>query len=156
MVSLDLFNEILVDSTITVIVQVAVLPLFVFTVIVAVPAFFAVTKPLVFTVAMLVSLLVHVTLLFVALLGLIFAESWIVAPTFNVSLVLFKETPITGTTTVTVQVAVLPLFVFTVIVAVPAFLAVTKPLLTVATLESLVVHVTLLFVALLGVIVAVS
>ena len=50
----------------------------------------------------------------------------------------------------------MPLFVFAVIVTVPAFLPVTKPLLTVAILESLVVHVTLLFVALLGDIVAVS
>ena len=57
--------------------------------------------------------------------------------------------------TVTVHVAVLlPSTVLTVIVAVPAAIAVTTPPSTVTTLLSLVDHVTFLFVALLGLIVA--
>ena len=64
----------------------------------------------------------------------------------------------TGAITVTVHVAVLlPSSVVTVIVAVPAAIAVTIPLsLTVATLGSLLLHVTALFVASEGVTVAVS
>ena len=69
--------------------------------------------------------------------------------------------PVTGTGkfTVTLQVALLfePSAVLAVIVALPLDTAVTRPvLLTVATDGLLLVHVTLLFVALLGVTVAVS
>ena len=65
----------------------------------------------------------------------------------------------TGMLTVTAQVAVLlePSAVLAVMVAVPLDTAVTRPvLLTVATDVLLLVHVTLLLVALLGVTVAVS
>ncbi len=59
--------------------------------------------------------------------------------------------------TVTVHVAVLlPAWVVTVIIAVPTALPVTVPLLTVATLVLLLDQFTVLFVALLGVTVAVS
>ena len=57
-----------------------------------------------------------------------------------------------GLLTVTLQVAVFsPSSVFTVIVDVPAFLAVTLPFETVATLSLELVHVTLVFVALVGI-----
>ena len=58
--------------------------------------------------------------------------------------------------TVNLQVAVFPFTVFAVIVAVPAALIVTLPLLTVATEVLLLVQVMLLSVALLGDTVAVS
>ena len=61
-----------------------------------------------------------------------------------------------GTETVTLQVAVFPLFDFAVMVAVPAPFAVTFPPLTVATELLLVLQVTDLFVALEGDTVAVS
>ena len=54
----------------------------------------------------------------------------------------------------TLQVAVLPLTVFTVIVAVPTLIPFITPLLTVTTLLLLDVHVNALFVTLAGVIVA--
>ena len=59
--------------------------------------------------------------------------------------------------TVTTQVAVLlPLAVFTVMVAVPGLTAVTRPFTTVATAGSLLLQVTVLLVALLGVTVKVK
>ena len=58
--------------------------------------------------------------------------------------------------TTTLHVAVLPLFVLAVIVAVPTPTAVTTPLFTLAILESLLLHVIVLLVASLGVIVAFS
>ena len=61
----------------------------------------------------------------------------------------------TGAVTVTVQDAVFPLFDLAVIVAVPAALAVTVPLLTVATPLLLLLHVTVLLGAFDGLIVAV-
>jgi len=64
-------------------------------------------------------------------------------PIVSVVSVLFRLTPVTGVITVTAQVAVwLPSFVLTVIVALPEAMAVTRPLLTVATALLLVSHVT--------------
>ena len=82
-----------------------------------------------------------------------------VSPSVSVAVVLSNDTPVTGYTfalTVTEQVAVLlPSSVVTVIVAVPAFNAVTLPLETVATEVLLLFQLTFLLVALLGLIVAV-
>ena len=158
-VSVVLFRLTPVTGTVTVTAQVAVLlPSAVVTVIVAVPDATAVTFPAVETVATLVLLLLQVTFLFVALLGETVAVSVSVAFGANVSVVLFRLTPVTGTVTVTAQVAVLlPSAVVTVIVAVPDATAVTFPAVeTVATLVLLLLQVTFLFVALLGEIVAVS
>ena len=100
-------------------------------------------------------LLVHVTFLFVALLGLTVAVNDSVFPLAKFNEVLFSltlSTAIVGSVTVTLQVAVLfPSSVVAVIVAVPAAIAVTLPVKsTVATLELLLVHVTFLFVAFVG------
>ena len=83
-------------GTITVIVQVALFPLpsCAVAVIVAVPAAFAVTTPF-DTVATLVLLLLHVTFLLLAVLGLAVAVNVSVEPTFNDSLVLFKLISVT-------------------------------------------------------------
>ena len=82
------------------------------------------------------------------------------SPISSVSEFLFKETPVTEIVlllTVTEHVAVLfPSEVLTVIVALPAFLAVIVPFETVATLVLLDVQVTFLLVALLGLTVAVN
>ena len=82
------------------------------------------------------------------------------SPISNVNEFLFKETPVTETMlllTVTEHVAVLfPSSVLTVIVALPAFLAVIVPFETVATLVLLDVQVTFLLVALFGLTVAVN
>ena len=145
-------------GSVTVTLHVAISPLFDLAIIVAVPADLAVTVPFE-TVATLLLLVVHVTVLSVASEGVIVAVSVSVLPLFMVADVLFRLMPVTATVgfvTVTVQVAVLPLLVFAVIVAVPAALAVTVPFDTVAMLLLLVVHVTVLSVALEGVIVAVS
>ncbi len=136
-------------------------PSAVFTVIVAVPAATPVTTPAELTVATEVLLLVHVTLLLVALAGDTVAVSVAVPPTDMLAVVGVTVTPVTGTlavVTVTVQVAVKPpSAVFTVIVVVPAATPVTTPAeLTVATEVLLLVHVTLLLVALAGDTVAVS
>ncbi len=160
-VSAVLFSLMPVTATVgltTVTLQVAVLPLLDFAVIVAVPAATAVTLPP-DTAATLLSLVVHVTVLLVALDGVMVAVSVAVPFGFSVSAVLSSLMPVTATvglTTVTLHVAALPLFDFAVIVAVPAATAVTLPPDTVATLLLLVVHVTVLFAALDGVIVAVS
>lgn len=79
-----------------------------------------------------------------------------VAPTVRASVLLDILMPVTGTRTVTVQVAFWPPEVVAVIVAVPGPTAVTLPPKTVATEELEVVHVTVLLVALDGVTVAVS
>ena len=123
----------------TVTVQLAVLlPSAVLTVMVAFPAPLAVTVPLL-TVATFEFEVVQLTVLFVALLGVTVAVKEDVLPVVSERLVLFRETPVTlttGSVTITVQLAVLlPSAVLTVIVALPAPLAVTVPLLTVATLE---------------------
>jgi hypothetical protein len=143
----------------TVKAQVAVLfPSTVVTVIVAVPTDTAVTVPL-DTVATAELLVAQFTFLFVASPGLTVALRVPFPPTARERLVLFRLTPLTETTadaTVTVQVAVLlPSAVVTVIVAVPGDFAVTVPPDTVATAELLVVQLTFLFVALLGLTVAV-
>ena len=135
-------------------------PLFVVTVIVALPAAFAVTTPEVDTVATLVLFDDQVTDLSVALDGVTVATRVWVSPTSIVSEVLFMLTPVTGMTralTVIMQEAVLPpSLVVTVIVAVPAFFAVTTPEPdTVATVVLLEDHVTFWFVALDGAIVAI-
>jgi hypothetical protein len=128
---------------------------------VALPAAMPVTKPLELTVATLVLLLLHVTVLFVALVGATVAVNCCVPPTAIDALVGDIVTPVTATVdevTVTAQVAVLePSWVVTVIVAVPAALPVTKPdVLTVAIAVLLLVQVTVLFVAFAGATVAVS
>lgn len=142
----------------TVTVQDAVLlPSAVVTVMVVVPTAFAVIVPLL-TVATLVALLLQETFLFVALDGVMVAVNVSVAPTNRLVEVLLRLTPVTGTVTVTAQVAVLlPSAVVTMIVAVPAATAVTFPAVeTVATLVLLLLQVTFLFVAFDGVTVAVS
>ena len=125
---------------------------------VAVPAAFPVTVPPL-TVATLVLLLLQVTVLSVALLGEMVAVSLYVFPTSIVVLVVFRLIPVTATVgffTVTLQVAVLPLPVFAVMVAVPTAFPLTVPPLTIATLVLLLLQVTVLSVALLGLMVAVS
>ena len=86
------------SCAVTVTAQVAFLFLFaVVTVIVASPAFTAVTLPFSSTVAMVSSLEVHVTSLFVALLGVIVATSCWLSPSFNSSVVLSNSTLFTET-----------------------------------------------------------
>ena len=149
----------LVTAFCTVTVQVAVLfvPSEVFAVIVAVPVDLAVTTPLVLTVATLVLLLVHVTVLLLVSLGVTVATNVSVVPASRVVDDLFKEIPVANLLTVTVHVAfllVLPVAV-AVIVTVPTALGVTTPsVLTVATLVLLLDHVTPVFEAFDGVIVA--
>ena len=79
-----------------------------------------------------------------------------VAPTVRASVLLDMLMPVTGTGTVTVQVAFWPPDVVAVIVAVPGPTAVTLPPETVATEAFEVVQVTVLLVAFDGVTVAVS
>ena len=129
------------------------------TVIVVEPAAFAVTTPEEDTVATEVLLDDQVTVLFVALEGVIVAVSVCVSPTIMLRDVLFRLTPVTEIVcalTVTVQVAFLPpSLVVTVIVVEPAAFAVTTPEdVTVATDVLLEDQVTALFVALEGVTVA--
>ena len=101
--------------------------------------------------------LLHVTFLFVAVVGAIVAVNVSLAPIVSDRVVLFKEILVTGIVTVTVHVAVLlPSAVVTVMVAVPAPLAVTVPLETVATAVLELLHVTLVLDAFEGVMVAVS
>ena len=124
-------------------------------IIVAVPFFLAVTTPPDVTVAILVSELRHVIFLFVALDGIIVAFKVTVFPFSISTFVLFNFIPVTDVFTVTLHVAVLPLFVFTVIFAVPLLFAVTTPPdVTVATLVFELDHVTFLLLAFDGVIVA--
>jgi hypothetical protein len=146
----------------TVMAEVAVNPpSAVLTVIVADPATTPVTSPLELTVATLVLLEVHVTLLFVAFDGATVAVNWTVPPTLMDALVGATLTPVTETVvvlTVIADVAVNPpSAVLTVMVADPATTPVTSPLeLTVAMPVLLDVHVTLLFVAFDGETVAVN
>jgi len=142
----------------TVTLQAAVLPpSMVVMVIVAVPIFFAITTPPSDTVAIFSSLLLHVTFLIVALSGSIAGMRVSEPPTARL-VDSFKDTPVTATSTslretVTLQDAVLPpSSVVTVIVAEPASFAVTTPSSTVAIFSSLLLHVTLWFVASEGVI----
>jgi len=147
----------------TVTAQVAVLlPSSVVTVMVAVPSATAVTvadRPLPDTDATELLLLDHVTFLLVALLGATVAVRLSVAPTVRLEEFLLRVTPVTDTgidVTVTAQVAVLlPSWVVTVMLAVPAATPTTVPPLTCATAVLLLDHVTFLLVALLGAMVAV-
>ena len=144
----------------TVTEQVAVLPpSAVLAVIVAVPAFFAVTSPSEDTVATEVLLDVHVTSLLDALEGLIVADNQVDSPTVKERLEGESVTPVTETAfTVTEQEAVLlPSAVVTVILAVPILFAVTVPSeATVATSGLFDVQVTSLLVAFEGLTVAIS
>ena len=81
----------------TVTLQVAVLPFEVFTVIVAVPAFLAVTLPLLSTVATLVFELLQVHFLFAAFDGYTVALRFEVFPVSSVKVVLLRATEV-GTT----------------------------------------------------------
>ena len=109
------------------------------TIILAVPVFLALTFPLLLTVATLGLLDLNVTTL-AALLGFTFVLSVKVFPGFNTFFLALSDTLLTdflATYTVTICFAPLtaPFFPFTVIFAVPIFLAFTIPLvLTVATL----------------------
>ena len=106
-------------------------PSTVFTVIIAVPAAFAVTTPEEDTVATAVLSDVHVTDLFVAFDGFTVAVNACVSPSVIVRLVLSRLTPVTGITfalTVTSHTAVLPpSSVLTVILDVPIETAVMIP-----------------------------
>ena len=134
-------------------------PSFVETVIVAVPAAFAVTTPDVETVATEVLLEDQVTDLSVALDGVTVADNACVSPTVMVRDVWFRLTPVTAIGfTVTEQVAFLPpSSVVAVITAVPSLTAETFPFeSTVAMFVLELDHDTFLFVALEGETVAVS
>jgi hypothetical protein len=166
----DLFKVTPVTATfpplpaLTVTAQVAVLlPSAVVTVIVSLPAATALTVPP-DTVATVLLLLLHVTFLFEALESATVAVNVSELPAVIVVEVLFKVTPVTATVpppppvTVTEQVAVLlPSALVTVITALPADMPVTKPTEdTVATVVLPLLHVTFLFVALEGAMVAVN
>jgi len=148
------------DFTVT--VQVAVLPPSdVLTVTTVVPTILAVTSPLEVTEATDVLPTVQMTPLLVASEGETVATKDAVLPTWRVNEEVFRDTPVTETVeafTVTEQVAVLPpSAVLAVIVAVPAFLAVTSPSEdTVATEVLFDDHVTSLLDALEGLTVAVN
>ena len=147
-----------IGSTVT--EQVAFLPpSVVVTVMVVVPTALAVIRPEEETVATDVLPEDQVTDLSAALAGETVAVSVSVSPIVKVRLVLFSVTPVTWIgLTVTEQVAFLPpSVVVTEIVALPAFTAVTTPVLeTVATAVLLEVQVTDLSVAFAGATVAVS
>ncbi len=95
-VALVLFSVTPVTEVLTVTSQVAVLPpSAVVTLIVAVPFAFAVTTPSLVTVATPVSLLLHITFLLLASLGMTVAVRYKVPPFSIVALVLFSVTPVT-------------------------------------------------------------
>ena len=106
-------------------------------------------------------LLAHVTSLFVAASGVTVATSLFSSPTESSTLLVFSPTLCTGTVadcplTVTLQLALLPSAV-AVMVAVPAALTVTLPLLSTSTISGLsLFQVTVLLVASLGFTVTVS
>jgi len=132
-------------------------PSLVLTVIVAVPRPFEVTRPLEETVATEVLLEVQVTALFVAFAGRTVAFSCTVPPYGMVFDSMSRVTPVTGTVvepelTVTLQVSVyVPSKVVTVMIALPAALAVTVPAeLTVAAVVFELFQETALFTASVG------
>jgi hypothetical protein len=149
----------------TVTVQVAILPpLSVLTMMVALPADIPFTKPVSETVALSGETLLHITALFVALAGVTEANRFSVPPTPTDIAVLFKVTPVTGTSTSpplagvteTAQVDLFsPSTVIAVIAALPALMPMTTPSVTVATSGLLLVHVTSLLAASSGKTVAV-
>ena len=146
--------------TVTVTVSVFVLSVDVVTVIVAVPTATAVTSPFA-TVAILGLSLSYLTSLFVAVVGVTVAIKVLSAPTFKESPSLSRFTPVTAmidsvTVTVTVSVFVLSADDVTVIVAVPTATAVTSPFATVAILGLSLSYLTSLFVAVVGVTVAIK
>jgi hypothetical protein len=153
-------TDTLVTSCLTVTTQVSVkLPSAVFTAIFATPTATAVTSPYPFTVAAAVFVLLHVTPLLLALAGATVAVKLpALPPTDKASVFGATDTPVTGCLTVTTQVSVkLPSAVFTTICATPVSTAVTKPrLLTVATASFVLLHVTLVSLALEGYTVGVS
>ena len=115
-----------------------------FTVIVTVPDAFAVTSPVLFTVATSVLLLVHCTFS-VASAGVTVAVSWAVWLTSIFLLVELTAILIIDVWTVTSQVAVNPFSVFTVILASPFPINVKFPFSTVTTFLLLLSHTMLLF-----------
>ena len=120
--------------------------------IVAVPTPLAVTFPL-DTVATFVFEEFHITILLVALIGLIDARSVSDFPFVNSNLFLFNDRVITWIValfTVTMHVSFFPFDVFAVIVAVPAFFAINDPLNTDTIFEFDVVQVTFWLVAFIG------
>ena len=132
------------------------------TVIIAVPSALARTSPFV-TETTLSSLLVHLTVLLVALFGTIVAINLNGAFSLIAKVVRFSVTPVTGTVvaiavTMTSQLAVFPpSSVVAVIFTAPGALAVTLPsFVTVATVALLLVHETVLLVAFSGETVAIS
>ena len=131
----------------------------------ALPNFNAVTSPSASTFAIVSSLEVHLTFLFVAFSGVIVAISISLPPRLSNNLLAFNEILSTNTTSesggvssphVTTQVAVFaPSSVTTRIVVLPDFKAVILPLSsTVATLGSLEIQISFLFVASAGVMAA--
>jgi hypothetical protein len=151
----------IVDA-LTVTAQVDVLlPSVVVTVIVAFPAAMPETTPLDDTVAMPAALLLHVTALFVALVGATVAVSVSVPPIVRLVDDLFKVTLVTETVeppsfvTETAQVAVLlPSTVVAVIAVLPVLMPIITPFDTIATSGMLLLHVTSLFAAFTGKMVA--
>ena len=154
-VSVPLFSVTPEARTVTVTSHVAVLPLAVVTVIVAVPAPTAVILPFV-TVATFSLEEAQERVLSVVSSGSIVAIKVSFSPLRRDSVPLFSVTPEARTVTVTSHVAVLPLAVVTVIVAVPAPTAMTVPFSTVAIFTSEVLQVRVLSVVLSGAIVAIS
>ncbi|CDC37942.1 unknown [Clostridium sp. CAG:352] len=145
---------------VTVTVAVAVLPLEVVAVITAVPSATPITLPI-DTVATDVLLDVQVTSLLVAFEGVTVAVRVVSFPSITVAVVGEIVIPVGFiifgfSLTLTETVAVSPLEVFTVIVAVPTETPVIFPPATVATAGLLDVQVTILFVALSGVTFAVT
>ncbi len=123
-------------------------PSFVVTVIVAVPAFFAVTRPFAFTVAIVSSEELQLHSFMVASSGVIVAVSWRVCPSSSSPSVLSSvissaaiKSFISVLVTVTLHVLVFPFEVVAVIMAVPSETAVTLPSFTVTTCSSELVHV---------------
>ena len=124
----------------TVILQAAVLPLDVLTVIVAVPTAFPVTLPAEFTEATEALLEVHVNVSAV-FAGKTEAINVASSPIPRFMFAALSEIEDAAALTVTLHAAVLPFSVLTIITVVPALLAVTFPSATVATELSLEVHV---------------
>ena len=128
--------------TVTVHVREILLPSILVTVMTAVPFFSAVTSPVSLTAAISGAELLHRTRGSSALAGVILTVSWNVPSASSVREVRFNEIPVTGCTTVTLQLA-LTLPTVTLITVLPLFTAFTKPVsLTVATDVSADFHVT--------------
>ena len=134
-------------------VTVALSPLLVVAVTVAVPFFRAVILPPE-TVATDVSEELHLTVLFVASAGATVAFTVVLWSTARFTVLFESVMDVAGTDTFTVKVAVRPLLVLAVMVAVPPPTAVILPFETVATDVSDELHLTVLFVASAGATVA--